>query len=177
MPERICELVRPHAEAETKQQLVSIIEQATDEAEVTSWMASNKVPRAELGARHVDGSTAIISACRRGMAEVAKSLLAVNAPVQDVNDIGDSALHWASLKAAEVDGMVDVVEQLLSAGADPSAVGDCGNTPLHLAAASRSPLVRRHIVSTKAVDCIVSAGCLPTITAACQLIIHLLTAS
>lgn len=107
-----------------------------------SWMSTNKVPRSELGTKSIDGSTAIISACRRGMAEVAKALLAVNAPVQDANDAGDSALHWACLNASEIDGMVDVVEQLLAAGADPSALGDCGNTPLHLAAACRSALVR-----------------------------------
>lgn len=132
-----------HAEPEPKQQLVSVIEQTATEAEVVTWMSNNKVPRSELGARHTDGSTALISACRRGMAEVAQSLLAVGAPVHDVNDLGDSALHWASFKAAEVELMVDVVEQLLAAGADPSAIGDCGNTPLHLAAACRSALVRR----------------------------------
>lgn len=76
------------------------------------------------------------------MAEVAKSLLSVNAAVKDVNDVGDTALHWACFNATEVDGMVDVVEQLLAAGADPSAIGDCGNTPLHLAATCRSALVR-----------------------------------
>ena len=130
------------AEVETKQQLVSVIEQATVEADVVSWMTSNKIVRAELGARYSDGSTALVSACRRGMVEVAKSLLSVNAPVQDANDLGDTALHWACLKAVEVDGMVEVVEKLLAAGADPSAIGDCGNTPLHLAAASKSALVR-----------------------------------
>eukprot|EP00892_Ulva_mutabilis_P006056 jgi/Ulvmu1/3822/UM018_0033.1 len=128
------------ADVETKQQLVAIVEQATTEADVISWMSANKVPRAQLGARNTDGSTALISACRRGMAEVAKSLLAVNAPAQDVNDLGDSALHWACFRASEVDAMVEVVEQLLAAGADPSAVGDRGNTPLHLAAACRSPM-------------------------------------
>lgn len=131
------------AEPEPKQHLVSIIEQATTEAEVVTWMYNNKVHRSELGARHTDGSTALISACRRGMAEVAKSLLAVSAPVHDVNDVGDTALHWASFKAAEVEHMVDVVEHLLAAGADPSAIGDCGNTPLHLAATCRSALVCR----------------------------------
>lgn len=124
-------------------QLVDVILHAKEQIEVLRWMESNKVLRCELSYRHPeDGTPALTAACRRGMVEVAISLLEVQCPVQDTNVSGDTALHWACLWSSEVPGMEDVVERLLIAGADPSAVGDVGNTPLHLAATANNLMVR-----------------------------------
>jgi ankyrin repeat protein len=124
-------------------QLVDVILNAKDEAEVTAWMEANTILRSALSYRHPeDGTPALIAACRRGMVNVATSLLAVDVPVQDTNSFGDTALHWACLWSSEVTGMLDVVERLLVAGADPSAVGDVGNTPVHLAATANNVMVR-----------------------------------
>lgn len=122
--------------------LVDVILHAKDEAEVTAWMEAKTILLSELSLRHpADGTPALIAACRRCMVSVANRLLEVQVPVQDSNNYGDTALHWACLWSSEP-GMVELVEQLLIMGADPCAIGDVGNTPLHLAASANNLMVR-----------------------------------
>ena len=123
--------------------LVDIVYDAPDEATVTAWMAANKVQASTLTAKHPgDGSTALILSLRRKWPIAAKAILDLQREVDDANSTGDTALHWACLRAGEDAGVLALVEQLLVAGADANVKGDLGNTPLHLAAAANCPLVR-----------------------------------
>jgi hypothetical protein len=121
---------------------VDVIYHASSEAEVISWMSAHKVPRSEIAHRHKeDGASALLLAVRKRMHAVTKSLLQVQVPVNDANDVGDTPLHWACWRSRDVPEMVTTVELLLLAGADTNVVGDLGNTPLHLAATANCVMV------------------------------------
>lgn len=131
------------AEERAVVRLVDIVYDATDEAAVIAWMAANKVQASTLTAKHAsDESTALLLALRRKWPAAAKGIADVQRDFGDANSLGDTALHWACLRAGEDAGVLALAEQLLAAGADPNATGDLGNTPLHLAAATNCPLVR-----------------------------------
>ncbi|MBI5252377.1 MAG: ankyrin repeat domain-containing protein [Desulfomonile tiedjei] len=65
--------------------------------------------------------------------------------VSDVQTIGATALHWASLG-----GQPEVVRLLLANGADPKAVDDEGHSALHVACAIHNPEVAKLLIDNGA---------------------------
>ena len=69
------------------------------------------------------------SAVRSNKVEVVKVILAAGAPINEVIDLNETALHFA----AQDDCRADAVEYLLEAGAEVNAQEGFGETPLDIA--------------------------------------------
>jgi ankyrin repeat protein len=77
-------------------------------------------------ARENDRSaTTILDAIRRGDTQRVVTLIREKASIQQIDERGNSALHWAALS-----GQADLVQRLLQAGADPNTTNHAGATPL-----------------------------------------------
>ncbi len=70
----------------------------------------------------------LIEAARVGNLAAVTRLVCDGADVTAANDVGDTALHWASSY-----GHAAVVEFLVSKGADVNVVNEDGDTPLYVA--------------------------------------------
>ena len=97
---------------------------------------------ADLGARNVDGDTALHRAVEIGMPRLVEVLLARGADAQARTKNGEAALHLAALHPDPV--FTDV---LLAAGADPRARNADGETPLHWAALSGHIVVAQRLIA------------------------------
>ena len=84
---------------------------------------------AEVNAKNLYGSTALMLAARKGYPEVAEILLQNGAKVNDRNNYGSTALLWAAKY-----GNIEVIEVLLNNGADINAKANNGFTALIRAA-------------------------------------------
>ncbi len=73
------------------------------------------------------GLGALLAASNDGSTEAVRALIDVGAPVDESEDDGTMALHWA---AAADPGHTQIVEALVAAGADPNARTLDGRTPL-----------------------------------------------
>jgi len=88
---------------------------------------------ADVNARSLDGTTALIFAAYRGDAELVKRLLAAGADAEARNEFGASALSEAAQQ-----GSTAVIAALLAKGVDPNARNAEGETALMLVARTGS---------------------------------------
>jgi len=75
--------------------------------------------------RDLDGNTPLIRACFLGNLPVVKLLHSLGADINTSNDIGYTALHFATQER-----LTHIVKWLLDAGAKVDSVDNHGNTPL-----------------------------------------------
>jgi hypothetical protein len=85
--------------------------------------------------RNRPGRSALMLAAEYGMAEVVKTLLEKGADINRRNEIAETALHAAALRA-KGPRYVEVAEALIAAGADVNARNNKGETPLMVASKS-----------------------------------------
>jgi hypothetical protein len=80
---------------------------------------------ADVNAKNINGTTALMNACYKEMTEVAKLLVDRGADINDKNINGTTALMHACLK-----GMTGLAKLLVERGADVNAKTTDGNSPL-----------------------------------------------
>lgn len=95
-------------------------------------LLTRQSPDCDINSPDSDGMTALMHAIEGGFDDVAKSLLDAGAVVDQVDNNGRTALHWAVSKRRET-----LLRQLLqhgtTAGADLNVYNNDGQTPLHSA--------------------------------------------
>jgi len=159
-----------------KKQVSSISQNSTLPKEVYAWLIEQGVNPRNVNQRLDNGMTALMQACRFGLADVAKTLLHAGANVNLTNNDGNNALWLAcfsgdlatiellleagvnidnqnitgatALIYAASAGKTDVVKRLLETGANPHIITQDDFTALDLAASPQTYRLLRNLAIT-----------------------------
>eukprot|EP00933_Yihiella_yeosuensis_P046591 TRINITY_DN42166_c0_g1_i1.p1 TRINITY_DN42166_c0_g1~~TRINITY_DN42166_c0_g1_i1.p1 ORF type:complete len:939 (-),score=211.99 TRINITY_DN42166_c0_g1_i1:21-2663(-) len=95
---------------------------------VEASSSSSGIDSEALGRRTAGGFPPLAVACLRGHAGTVRCLLRARACLDDRDDRGNTALHWAAATGSDKTAR-EMALVLLEAGADPFTCNSCGQTP------------------------------------------------